>query len=146
MQSRCADSANWPMKAKFFAPFRHHVRAVARGARHEECRHVGHHHRDGLGAGGGELVDLLDGHAQVVEPLARDLLAGRLLDGLAGVVAGRVGVQGVDPDDDLVLRLVLEVRLAVTVQDSSQLESRAVTMPPVTTLPEKGSRLAIFSM
>ena len=92
---------------------RRHVRAVARGARHEECRDVGHHHRDGLGAGGGELVDLLDGHAQVVEPLVRDLLAGRLLDGLAGVVAGRVGVQGVDPDDDLVLRLVLEVRLAV---------------------------------
>lgn len=91
----------------------HDVRAVAGVARHEERRHVRHHDGHGLGPRGGELGDLGLGDAHVVQPLLRDFLAGALGHGLLDVVARHVDEQPVDPDHDLVGRLLLEVRLAV---------------------------------
>ena len=49
----------------------------------------------------------------MIEPLAADLLAGALAHGLADVVARAVGVERVQPDENGVLILRLELRLTV---------------------------------
>jgi hypothetical protein len=61
-------------------------------------------------------------------------------------VAGLGGKQAVDPADQLILGLAAELRLAVHRPAQKPAGILAVTMPPVTTLPEEGSRLQIFSM
>ena len=61
----------------------------------------------------GQLLDLLLGHAQVVQPLLADFLAGAIAHGLLHVVAGHVGEQAVEPHAHLPLGLGAELRLAV---------------------------------
>ena len=91
----------------------HHIRAITRLARHEEGGHVRHHHRHGCGARCGQCRDVLDRDAQMVQPLLRDLLAAAVLHRLLHVIAGSLDEQRVDPDHDLILGLLLEVRLAI---------------------------------
>ena len=61
----------------------------------------------------GQLLDLLLGHAQVVQPLLADFLAGAIAHGLLHVVAGHVGEQAVEPHAHLSLGLGAELRLPV---------------------------------
>ena len=93
--------------------FGHDVGSVACGARHEECRDVGHHARNRVGAVLGELLDLRFGNAQVVQPFHADLLAGACAQGLFHVVAGHVGEQTVYPAAQLVAGLGAELGLPV---------------------------------
>lgn len=102
-----------PDEGEVHRSFRDDIRAVSGLPRHEERGHVGHHHRNGLRSIGRELGDLLDGDAEMIEPLLRDLLTGGLLNGLSRVVPGHVGEQGVNPHHDLVGLLLLEVGLPV---------------------------------
>ena len=91
----------------------HHIRPVAVGAGHEERIDIGHHHGYGVGAVGRQILDLILGHADVVQPLHADLLAGARPHGLFHIVAGLVGEQGVHPHQAVVLGLVAELGLAV---------------------------------
>ena len=58
-------------------------------------------------------MDPVGRHTHVVEPFLADLLTRAVLHLLADVVARVVGQQRVDPDADLVGRLVAELLLAV---------------------------------
>ena len=91
----------------------HDLRAVAVGAGHKERVDIRHHDWDGIGAVRRQFLDLVLGHADVVEPLHADLLAGALAHGLFDIIARLVGEEGVDPDEAVVLGLRAELRLAV---------------------------------
>ena len=74
----------------------------------------------------------------MVEPLHADLLAGTLPHGLFHIVAGLIAEQTVDPAHRAGPWAGLRNwGWRLKVQLSSQLESLAVTMPPVTTLPRR---------
>ena len=78
----------------------------------------------------------------MVEPLHADLPPGALPHGLFHKVARLVAEQAVDPPNELPLGWSRNWGWRLKVQLSSQLESLAVTMPPVTTFPGEGVPLA----
>ena len=59
-------------EGKVHRSFRHHLGPVALGAGHEVGAGEGHHGGHRVGAVGGQLLDLILGHADVVEPLHAD--------------------------------------------------------------------------
>ena len=61
----------------------------------------------------GQVFDLILRHADVVQPLHADLLAGALAHGLLDIIAGLIGEQRIDPDKAVILGLCAELRLAV---------------------------------
>ena len=61
----------------------------------------------------GEIFDLILRHADVVQPLLADLLAGAFHHGLLDVIAGGGVVQGIHPADIMAVGLALEVGLTV---------------------------------
>ena len=60
-----------------------------------------------------QLLDLSLGHTDVVQPLHAQFLTGAVTHSFLDIVAGLVAEQTVDPDTQLVLRLVAELLLAV---------------------------------
>ncbi len=92
----------------------HDLRAVAFGSGLEERGDVRHHARRGVAFVRGQIHDLILGDADVVQPLCCQLDAGAvahvLLDEVALVVPA---VEAVDPDQAVILRLLLELTLAV---------------------------------
>jgi hypothetical protein len=124
----------------------HRVRLIAGLAWHEEGGDVRHHHRHSYGAGRSQFGDVLDRYASVVEPFLVNFLAVAFLHRLLHIIAGLLDKQREDPNHNLGFGLQLEVGCRLTVQLSSQNESFQVKMPPVTTLPLNGSRVAIFWM
>ena len=60
-----------------------------------------------------QLLDLVGGHTDVVQPLHADLLAGAFPHRLLDEVARLIAEQAVDPDAELVLGLIAELLLTV---------------------------------
>ena len=58
-------------------------------------------------------MNLILRHAQMVQPFLRDFRTGAFAHRLFHIVARHIAEQAVNPDDQLILRLILEMRLAV---------------------------------
>ena len=86
---------------------------ISVGTGHEEGVDIGHHHRDGVGAIGGHVLDFALRHADVIQPLHADLLTGTLPHRLFHIVTGLIGEQGIHPHQTVILGLLAELRLAV---------------------------------
>ena len=61
----------------------------------------------------GQLLDLLFGYAQVIEPLFSDLLTGTLFHRFLDIIAGNIGEEAVYPYADLLRILLFELSLTI---------------------------------
>ena len=91
----------------------HDLRAVGFLARLEERIDIRHEAGGRVARVMRQRVDAVGRNADVIEPLAADLLAGAVAHGLFHIVAGLARVEGIQPDEHRVLILRLELRLTV---------------------------------
>ena len=140
-------SANWPMKAKVHSAIGHDLRPVGFLAGLEEGVDIGHEASCRVAGIVGQRVDLFRRYADVVQPLA-----GRpphrcspawpsLHNCLPGWYSGAYS-----HTSTMFLSWALNWGWRLMVQERYQLSvlSLTVTMPPVVTLPARGSRLQMF--
>ena len=102
-----------PEEGKILRACRHNIRSVPCLTRHKECGDIRHHDRNSAAAVLRQLLDLVLRHAQMIQPLLADLLACALPHGLLHIIALAVGEQRIHPDEALILRLALKLRLPV---------------------------------
>ena len=82
----------------------------------------------------------------MVQPLHAYFLAGAFAQGFLHVVAGHIGEQAVYPAAQLIAGLGSELGLPVERPNLKPVRIFTVTMPPVTTPPENGSRRQMLSI
>ena len=95
------------------AAIRDDIRAVALSSWHKECGDVRHHGRYADSAVLCQLRNLVNRHAEVVQPLFGDLFTSALFHRFLHIVARYVGEQAVNPYAYLIFILLFELSLTV---------------------------------